>query len=190
MEQGDVDLVDAFGRGPHRRRLRPGREDKRPELSLGPGPGWPSPAGGAAPPGGAAHRTKIPSLVATLVRLARGGLRRSRRCAPGRDDGPPPRLAIPRSRAVPVRGSGRLFMTRLRGHGQMSREPRSLGNGLDSWAPSAARGSSYTRCTEATTASYDNRLARGPLRRQSVHPCDELAGQSLIAAVKPGLRPR
>src|SRR5580692_11060085 len=131
MEQGDVDAVDALGGGPHRRRLRSGRGDQRAELSRRPGalaygpgaspPGpvrmLPSPVDGATPPGGAVHRTKIPPLVATLVRSARDGLRRSRRCAPGRDDGPPPRLAVPRSHAVPVRGPGRLLMTRLSGHG-------------------------------------------------------------------------
>jgi len=101
----------------------------------------PSPVDGATPPGGAVHRTKIPPLVATLVRSARDGLRRSRRCAPGRDDGPPPRLAVPRSHAVPVRGPGRLLMTRLSGHGQMGLGPRWPGSGLDSWPPSAARGS-------------------------------------------------
>src|SRR6202034_4168771 len=110
--QVDVDAVVALGRRPDRRRLRPGRGDHRAELRRRPGrprcpgvrpaaspPGrvrmLPSPVDGATPPGGAVHRTKIPPLVATLVRSARDGLRRSRRCAPGRDDGPPPRLAVP-----------------------------------------------------------------------------------------------
>ena len=146
------------------------------------------PAGSAQPPvcapGPTSHRSSRPSCARRVTASGdRAGARPAGTTVPLRDS------RFPRSRAVPVRGPGRLLMTPLTGHGQMGRGPRLPGDGQDFRPPSAARGSSYTRCTELTTASYDNRLARGPPRGQSVHPCDELAGQSLIAAVKPGLGP-
>src|ERR1700735_5665250 len=151
-----------------------------------------SPVDGATPPGGAAHRTKIPSARRAPRTSARSGIRRSRRRVPGPDDGPPPRLAVPRSRAAHGladwpqtpggwRRPGDRPITRLAGSGA-----RLAGLRSSYRAPSAARVSSYTRCADVTTGSYKIEVRTGCLEELAIRSCGELAGQRLGLQAGPG----